>query len=272
MMKRVVAFGVALVAIAACGGAVDTLSGGSGGSGTSSITGTVAGQPVPSTDTIAIYGTTQLNPAITYAGVVITNRGNTCDRVQRQVGLANEVVLEVVVSRGSDTTTQAGVISPGAYTVGTRTNPAATVEYLVIDARCSARTATQASSGTVTLTQVDSGTVSGSFDATFPNGDHIAGSFSAPVLPRRCVRATRRRTVPDSIVSPKSSRLRISVLLQWGGRDRRVPVAFGRRFAEGIPGARLVVYGSAGHVPMEELPEETARDADAFLASLGGAS
>jgi pimeloyl-ACP methyl ester carboxylesterase len=66
--------------------------------------------------------------------------------------------------------------------------------------------------------------------------------------------------------------LRLPVLLQWGERDRRVPVAFGRRFAEGIPGARLVVYGSAGHLPMEELPEETARDAEAFLASLGAVS
>ena len=33
----------------------------------------------------------------------------------------------------------------------------------------------------------------------------------------------------------------------------------------GIAGSKLVVYPDAGHVPMEEIPEETARDAEAFL-------
>jgi pimeloyl-ACP methyl ester carboxylesterase len=55
-----------------------------------------------------------------------------------------------------------------------------------------------------------------------------------------------------------------------GGRDRRVPLTFARTFAESIPRAHLIAYSDVGHVPMEELPEETARDAEAFLESLEG--
>jgi pimeloyl-ACP methyl ester carboxylesterase len=54
-------------------------------------------------------------------------------------------------------------------------------------------------------------------------------------------------------------------LIQWGGRDRWVALKYGRRFESDIPNSRLVVYPSLGHVPMEEDPATTARDARAFL-------
>jgi pimeloyl-ACP methyl ester carboxylesterase len=40
---------------------------------------------------------------------------------------------------------------------------------------------------------------------------------------------------------------------------------FAQRLVHGLPHARLVTYADAGHVPMEELPEATARDAETFL-------
>ncbi len=38
------------------------------------------------------------------------------------------------------------------------------------------------------------------------------------------------------------------------------------RFKKDIPHARVIVYDGVGHVPMEEIPEITAKDADAFLS------
>jgi hypothetical protein len=59
--------------------------------------------------------------------------------------------------------------------------------------------------------------------------------------------------------------LKLPVLIQWGELDRWIPLSDAHGFQRGIAGAELRVYPGAGHVPMEELPEATARDADAFL-------
>ena len=52
--------------------------------------------------------------------------------------------------------------------------------------------------------------------------------------------------------------VRCPALLTWGGRDRIVPLASGRRLAAGIPDARLVVLDDVGHCPMIERSDETA--------------
>jgi pimeloyl-ACP methyl ester carboxylesterase len=54
-------------------------------------------------------------------------------------------------------------------------------------------------------------------------------------------------------------------LIEWGGRDSWIPPVFAARLAGGIRGSRVVTYPDAGHVPMEEIPAETAADAEAFL-------
>jgi pimeloyl-ACP methyl ester carboxylesterase len=78
-----------------------------------------------------------------------------------------------------------------------------------------------------------------------------------------------RLTAPaDPPLDDRLAELRVPVLLEWGERDRWIPPSFAQRFEGGIHGARLVTYPDAGHVPMEELPEATARDAEAFLAAL----
>jgi len=59
----------------------------------------------------------------------------------------------------------------------------------------------------------------------------------------------------------------VPVLIEWGEQDRWMPVSFAQRFARGIKGAELRIYPGAGHVPMEEIPTPTARDADAFLGT-----
>ncbi len=54
-------------------------------------------------------------------------------------------------------------------------------------------------------------------------------------------------------------------LIQWGAQDTWIPVAVAARFEQSLPNARLIIYDNGGHVPMEELPEVTSRDARAFL-------
>jgi pimeloyl-ACP methyl ester carboxylesterase len=50
-------------------------------------------------------------------------------------------------------------------------------------------------------------------------------------------------------------RITVPTLLLWGEHDGIVTPAYGRAFAERIPGARFEVIPAAGHVPQNELPE-----------------
>jgi pimeloyl-ACP methyl ester carboxylesterase len=70
---------------------------------------------------------------------------------------------------------------------------------------------------------------------------------------------------PDPDLDDRLKEIRAPVLLLWGERDRWIPVSFGERFRDGIAGSRLVVIRGAGHVPMEESPDETVGDAERFL-------
>jgi len=74
---------------------------------------------------------------------------------------------------------------------------------------------------------------------------------------------------PDPNLADRLGELKLPVLIQWGELDQWIPLSDAHGFQRGIAGAELRVYPGAGHVPMEELPEATARDADAFLGPPG---
>lgn len=59
--------------------------------------------------------------------------------------------------------------------------------------------------------------------------------------------------------------VRQPTLVMWGRQDRLIPVAMAERFARDLPRAEVVIYDGVGHVPMEEIPERSARDARKFL-------
>lgn len=59
-------------------------------------------------------------------------------------------------------------------------------------------------------------------------------------------------------------------LILWGAQDSWIPPSVGERFLADLPAAELEVYPAAGHVPMEELPAETAAAARAFLRRAPG--
>lgn len=59
--------------------------------------------------------------------------------------------------------------------------------------------------------------------------------------------------------------LKLPVLIMWGGKDKLLLPSEAFRFQNDIADATLKVYSDAGHMPMEEIPEATARDARKFL-------
>jgi pimeloyl-ACP methyl ester carboxylesterase len=77
----------------------------------------------------------------------------------------------------------------------------------------------------------------------------------------------RARADPRPAGSERLGELRMPTLIQWGGQDTWIPVSHVERFGRDIPGARTIVYPGLGHLPMEEDPETTAKDALEFLRS-----
>lgn len=68
----------------------------------------------------------------------------------------------------------------------------------------------------------------------------------------------------DGFLDERLGSIHAPTFIQWGERDVWIPLTNAARFAHGISNARVHVY-AAGHVPMEEIPDATARDAAAFL-------
>jgi pimeloyl-ACP methyl ester carboxylesterase len=73
--------------------------------------------------------------------------------------------------------------------------------------------------------------------------------------------------IADPDLDARLHDIHVPVLLEWGERDVWIPIAFAYRFQAGIAGSTLVTYPDAGHIPMEELPDVTAADADRFLTA-----
>ena len=71
----------------------------------------------------------------------------------------------------------------------------------------------------------------------------------------------------DVRIASMVRRIEAETLLMWGAKDRWVPPALIELWQRDVRNLKVRVYPTAGHIPMEELPEETAGDALAFLAS-----
>jgi pimeloyl-ACP methyl ester carboxylesterase len=61
--------------------------------------------------------------------------------------------------------------------------------------------------------------------------------------------------------------VRADTLVMWGAADAWLPVSHVERFRRDLPAAKIKVYPGVGHIPMEEIPEQTAQDAREFLSS-----
>jgi pimeloyl-ACP methyl ester carboxylesterase len=62
------------------------------------------------------------------------------------------------------------------------------------------------------------------------------------------------------------SAITVPALVMHGERDNLVPVSHARDFAAAIPGAELIIYPAAGHLPQEENARQSVADLRDFLA------
>lgn len=66
----------------------------------------------------------------------------------------------------------------------------------------------------------------------------------------------------------KLATIKVPVMIMWGEEDNLIPVASAKWFHEALPGSKLVVYPKVGHIPMEEVPDESAADVKAWLDAM----
>ena len=62
--------------------------------------------------------------------------------------------------------------------------------------------------------------------------------------------------------------LHMPVLIMWGDRDRIIHVSTVSVFQQGIPQAQTVIFKDCGHMPMLEIPRESAKAYATFLEGL----
>jgi len=60
-------------------------------------------------------------------------------------------------------------------------------------------------------------------------------------------------------------KLKMPTLLLWGKEDPWVPLSIAMRWLQVLPQAQYKFYDGVGHMPMEEVPMESALDADRFI-------
>jgi pimeloyl-ACP methyl ester carboxylesterase len=60
-------------------------------------------------------------------------------------------------------------------------------------------------------------------------------------------------------------KLTMPVLILWGEQDHLIPAATAATWKDAIPGSKVIIYAGTGHIPMEEIPNQSARDVREFL-------
>ena len=60
--------------------------------------------------------------------------------------------------------------------------------------------------------------------------------------------------------------LKMPVLIMWGENDKWINVSRASLFERDLQNSEVIIYENVGHVPMEEIPEKTAKDLITFLA------
>lgn len=62
--------------------------------------------------------------------------------------------------------------------------------------------------------------------------------------------------------------IKVPVLIMWGQEDNLIPVAAAQWFHKALPTSQLIIYPKVGHIPMEEIPDQSAEDVKRWLADL----
>lgn len=72
---------------------------------------------------------------------------------------------------------------------------------------------------------------------------------------RATLRTYGGESMADDRLVDRLKQVDVATLVVWGAADRVVPLEHGRAYAEQIPGARLEVVQTAGHLPQLEAPD-----------------
>jgi hypothetical protein len=170
IIGRAVAAGCAVVAVAACSGSSNSTG---GGSGSASVSGTIGGQSVPTTNVVAVVGSETTNGAtVQLDSIVLTSVSNACSFLQNPTHRLPSTSTLVLAAGAIAPSVPTGTFNIGSYGYA---------QYDADSATCVLTTSETATSGSIVLTTVSSQSISGTFDVTMPNGDHLSGSFDAPV-------------------------------------------------------------------------------------------
>ena len=100
--------------------------------------------------------------------------------------------------------------------------------------------------------------------------DEQVSAYSKPLESPEGVRAlldVGRRIVPKKLddFTRRFPEIDVPTLLMWGRQDRVVPLSTAVRLSKDIPRARLEILEECGHLPPEELPEESLAVLQSFL-------
>lgn len=93
-----------------------------------------------------------------------------------------------------------------------------------------------------------------------------ADPLESPAAVRALI-ASARQIRPEGMerVTARYRDLDVPTLLMWGRQDRVVPLWVGQRLERDLPAARLHVFDECGHLPADELPDESWAVLEAFL-------
>jgi pimeloyl-ACP methyl ester carboxylesterase len=75
-----------------------------------------------------------------------------------------------------------------------------------------------------------------------------------------------RKQSKDKNLSRGIKDIKAPTLVMWGTKDTLIPFKYFEQWKKELPQAKFIQYEGVGHIPMEEIPDETARDADKFLS------
>ncbi|MFT6154480.1 MAG: pimeloyl-ACP methyl ester carboxylesterase [Bermanella sp.] len=73
------------------------------------------------------------------------------------------------------------------------------------------------------------------------------------------------RHMTDDTVGEQLQDVVVPTLLMWGAEDKWIPLHVMRNFHRDLPYSDYLVYEGVGHLPMEEVPVQSARDANNFF-------
>lgn len=103
-------------------------------------------------------------------------------------------------------------------------------------------------------------------DPTFVTQEMVDRYWDLARLPsnRRAIsfRATADR---EPSYGERLTEIAVPTLIIWGAQDKVTPAYNAVTFGEMIPDSRIVMIEGAGHIPMEETPDQTSMAIDAFL-------